>query len=88
MTVSVKLYALSTCSHCKTARKLLEECGCPFDAVEVDLLEKEERKTILSDLKDINPKRSFPTLVIGDRVIVGYKEKEILDAVDNLRGKM
>ena len=88
MPVSVKLYALSTCGHCKTAKKLLEECGCAFDAVDVDLLEKEERKSILADLKEINPKRSFPTLVIGEKVIVGYREQEILDAVDNLRGSM
>ncbi|MBU0993148.1 MAG: glutaredoxin family protein [Proteobacteria bacterium] len=86
MPVSVKLYSLSTCSHCKTAKKLLEECGCPFDFVDVDRLEKEDRKTVLADLKNINPKRSFPTLVIGDKVIVGYREKEILDAVDHLSG--
>lgn len=85
MTVSVKLYALSTCSHCKTAKKLLEDCGCVIDAIDVDLLEKESRKVVLEDLKSVNPKRSFPTIVIGEKVVVGYREKDIIDAVDNAR---
>ena len=84
MAVPVKLYSLSTCSHCKTTKKLLEECGCSFEFIDVDTLEKAERKEVLSDLKTLNPKRSFPTLVIGEKVIVGYKEKDILDAVNSL----
>ena len=84
MAVPVKLYSLSTCSHCKTTKKLLEECGCSFEFIDVDTLEKAERKVVLSDLKSVNPKRSFPTLVIGEKVIVGYKEKDILDAVNSL----
>jgi len=77
----VKLYALSTCSHCKSTKKLLDECTVEYQVVDVDLLEGEERKAILEDVKKINPRCSFPTVIIGEKVIVGYKEKEIKEAL-------
>jgi hypothetical protein len=49
--------------------------------VDVDLLEGEERKAILEDVKKFNPRCSFPTIIIGDTVIVGYKEEEIREAL-------
>jgi glutaredoxin len=52
-----------------------------YDFVDVDLLEGEERKAILEDVKKINPKCSFPTIIIGDKVIVGFKENEIREAL-------
>ncbi len=78
---SVKIYSLSTCSHCKTTKKFLSDCSVMYDFVDVDLLEKEERKAILEDVKKFNPKCSFPTIIIGDKVIVGFKEKEIKEAL-------
>jgi len=77
----VKLYTLSTCSHCKSTKKLLNECTIQYEFVDVDLLEGEERKAILEDIKKVNPRCSFPTLFIGGKVIVGYKEKEIKEAL-------
>ena len=44
-------------------------------------LEGDERKAILADVKKFNPKCSFPTIIIGDKVIVGFKEKEIKEAL-------
>ena len=76
-----KLYALSTCSHCKSTKKLLSECNVEYDYVEVDDLEGEERKAILADIKKLNPRCSFPTIKINDTVIIGYKEKEIKEAL-------
>ena len=77
----VKLYALSTCSHCKSTKKLLGECKVKYEFVDVDLLDREERILILEDIKKINPKCAFPTIVIGDKVIIGYKESEIREAL-------
>ena len=77
----VKLYTLSTCSHCKSTKKLLNECTIEYEFIDVDLLEGEERKAILEDIKKVNPRCSFPTLIIGDKVIVGYKEKDIKEAL-------
>ncbi|MEJ2642720.1 MAG: glutaredoxin family protein [Desulfosarcinaceae bacterium] len=78
----VKVFSLSTCSHCKSTKRLLAECTVKYDFVDVDLLEGEERKAILEDVKKFNPKCSFPTIIIGDKVIVGHKENEIKEALD------
>ena len=77
----VKVFSLSTCSHCKSAKKLLNECTIKYEFVDVDLLEGDERKAILEDVKKFNPKCSFPTIIIGEKVIVGFKEEEIKEAL-------
>jgi glutaredoxin-like protein NrdH len=73
----IKLYALSTCAHCCGCKELLNNCGCAYDCIDVDKLEPAERKQILEEVKELNPKISFPTLVIEDKVIVGFKKEEI-----------
>jgi len=77
----VKIFSLSTCSHCKATKRLLDECTVQYDFVDVDLLEGEERKAILEDVKKFNPRCSFPTVVIGKTVVVGYKEDKIKEAL-------
>lgn len=76
-----KLYTLSTCSHCKATKKFLDECMIHYDATDVDLLQGEERAAILEDIKRINPRCTFPTIIIGNRVIIGFKENEIKEAL-------
>jgi len=77
----VKVYSLSTCGHCRQAKKFLAECEIKYEFVEVDRLEGDERAAILEDVKNFNPRCSFPTIIIGDKVIVGYKETEIKEAL-------
>jgi len=77
----VQIYSLSTCGHCKLTKKLLTDCTVQYDFVDVDLLEGEERSAILEDVKKFNPRCSFPTIIIGNTVIVGYKENEIKEAL-------
>ena len=77
----VKIFSLSTCSHCKSIKKFLSDCTVMYDVVDVDLLKGKERKAILEDVKKFNPKCSFPTIVIGDKVIVGNKEEELKEAL-------
>ena len=78
---NIQVYSLSTCSHCKLTKQLLAECTVKYDFVDVDLLEGDERKAIIEDVKKLNPNCSFPTVIIGDKVIVGYKENEIKEAL-------
>ena len=80
-TKPVKVYSLSTCSHCKATKKFLAECTVKYDFVDVDTLDGEERAAIVEDVKKLNPKCSFPTIIIGEKVIVGYKEDEIKEAL-------
>ena len=77
----VKIYSLTTCGHCKATKRFLSECEVEYDFVDVDILEGDERKAILEDVKLLNPKCSFPTIKIGEKVIVGYKEDEIKEAL-------
>ncbi len=55
--------------------------ACSYDFVDVDLLPREELKTVLEEVAKYNPQRSFPTILIGDTVIVGDRELEILEAL-------
>jgi glutaredoxin len=49
--------------------------------VDVDLLQGEERSRMIEEVKKYNPNCSFPTILIGDKVIVGHKEGEIKEAL-------
>jgi glutaredoxin-like protein NrdH len=77
----VKVFSLSTCSHCKSTKNFLSECTIQYEFVDVDLLEGDERRAILEDVRKFNPKCSFPTVIIGDEVIIGFKEDEIKKAL-------
>ena len=77
----VKIYSLSTCSHCRAAKRFVGECGVKYEFTDVDLLDGEERKAILQDIKQFNPRCSFPTIIVGEKVIIGFKEKEIKEAL-------
>jgi glutaredoxin len=77
----VKLYTLSTCSHCNSAKKFLDKCSVRYDFKDVDLLTGEERKAVIEEVKRLNELCSFPTIIIGDKVIVGFREMEIREAL-------
>jgi len=49
----VKIYTLSTCSHCKATKKLLDDCRVKYEFTDVNLLDQEERTAILADVKKI-----------------------------------
>jgi glutaredoxin-like protein NrdH len=77
----VKLYSLSTCGHCKDTKELLKQCRVDYDCVDVDTLGPDQRKTFLEEIQKLNPQCTFPTLVAGDKVIVGFKKAEIKEAL-------
>ena len=77
----IKVYALSTCIHCRNAKKYLDECGVKYECVHVDELTGDERKQIVQEVKEHNPAVSFPTIVIRDKVIIGFHKDKIDDAL-------
>ncbi|MEM2924738.1 MAG: glutaredoxin family protein [Methanocellales archaeon] len=79
--VKVKVYGLSTCGFCKRAKQLLRELKVEYEAIDLDLLEGDKKKEMLLEVKRLNPDLSYPTLVINDRVIVGFNEAEIREAL-------
>jgi len=52
-----------------------------FDFMDVDLLSAEDRAEAMAEIKRLTSRCSFPTVVIGERVIVGFKEDEIREAL-------
>ena len=81
MQPKVKMYTLSTCSHCKATKKFLDDCIVKYDFTDVDLLPSAERENVLEEVKKLNPRCSFPTIVIGDQIIVGFQEDKIKQAL-------
>lgn len=79
----VVLYALSTCGWCKKTRMLLEEMEVEYDYIYVDLLEGDERQEIIEQVKEWNPKLSFPTLIIkNEECIVGFNEDKVRENLE------
>ncbi|MBU1564109.1 MAG: glutaredoxin family protein [Proteobacteria bacterium] len=85
-TNKIKLYTLSTCAHCKALRDFFETRKLSFDYVDVDLLQGQERQEMLKEVRRFNARGSFPTSVIGDRVVVGFREDELKEALRFSKG--
>jgi glutaredoxin-like protein NrdH len=77
----VKVYSLSTCPWCKKVKRLLDEKGIQYDAIDVDLAEGQEQKQALEEVEKLTGSRSFPVTVVGETVIRGFKEEEIVEAL-------
>ena len=74
----VTLYALSTCGWCKKTKLLLDELGVAYRYTYVDLLSGTDKDRILREVERWNPRRSFPTVVIGNsEVVVGFQSDRI-----------
>ncbi len=74
----VKFYGLSTCIWCKRTRQFLESHDVKFDYVYVDLLQGQERKEVIEQVRSRNSAVSFPTIVVDDdQTVVGYKTEEL-----------
>ncbi|KAF0208757.1 MAG: glutaredoxin family protein [Actinomycetota bacterium] len=75
--MTVKVFALSTCPYCRMTRKYLDENAVAYDVVEVDLLEGQARTDAIDEVKRLSGGSSFPVVIIGDEVIVGFNKKRI-----------
>jgi glutaredoxin-like protein NrdH len=74
---TVTIYALSTCIHCKHCKEYLDERGQPYECIYVDRLTGDERKQTIETIKKVNPNLSFPTVMVGDDVVVGFDKTEL-----------
>ncbi len=77
----IKLYSLSTCSHCRDTKDLLKQCNVDYDCIEVDTLGPEEKKKVMEEVKKLNPRCGLPILVAGDKVVIGFREDQIKEAL-------
>ncbi|MDL2307605.1 glutaredoxin [Desulfovibrio sp. OttesenSCG-928-C06] len=65
-TTRVTLYALSTCPYCRRTREFMDSKGISYHLIDVDLLEGNERDEVVRTVTELNPRLSFPTIVIGE----------------------
>ena len=65
--VPVVMYSTDWCGVCKRARKYFEEQQIPFTEYDVDRNLQARNEYLL-----LNPRRSVPTIKIGNEVIVGF----------------
>lgn len=85
--MDVQLYALSTCPYCRMTRKFLDESDVKYVLTEVDLLEGETsdestpKGAAVAEVKRLSGGTSFPVLVVGDDVIVGFNKSRISKAL-------
>ena len=78
---AVRMYTLSTCSHCRRTKEFFTAQGIEFEFTDVDLLTGDERRAVVEKVRKINPRVSYPTILIGEKVIVGFQESEIKEAL-------
>ena len=80
--MATKVFALSTCPYCRMTRRYLEENDVHFELVEVDQLTGDERNSAIAEVKELSGGTSFPVVVIGDEIIVGFNKKRIKELLD------
>jgi glutaredoxin len=60
----------------------LDENDVEYELIYVDELEGEEKDAMVAKVAKWNPRRSFPTLVVDDRVsVAGFKPEQIKEAL-------
>jgi glutaredoxin-like protein NrdH len=79
--MTVKMYTLSTCGHCKAAKQFFANHRVAHEFTDVDLLAGDARKSVLDEVRKYNPGCSFPTILIGEKVIIGFNEMAIREAL-------
>jgi glutaredoxin-like protein NrdH len=79
MVPEIKLYTLSACEHCQAAKEYFEAHDLAFTPVHVDRLFGQERNDAMHVLNKYSMFPSFPTIVIGEKAVVGFRPEEIED---------
>ena len=80
-TKKLTLYAINTCPWCKKTKEYLDCLHIKYECVNVDELSRGKRQQIVAIVQKLNPALSFPTLKVGETVVVGFREKEIMQAL-------
>ncbi|MCZ7392803.1 MAG: glutaredoxin family protein [Candidatus Methanoperedens sp.] len=79
--IKPKLYTLSTCMHCSATKRFLKEHGIDYDYVDVDRLNGKEKEEVRQEVMKLSGGLRFPTIVVGKKVIVGFYEDKLREAL-------
>ncbi|OMF65195.1 glutaredoxin family protein [Paenibacillus sp. FSL R5-0766] len=69
MTESIQIYSIPTCSDCNYAKRYFKERELPYTDYNC-----EEDAKYAEEVWNLTGKQVVPTLVIGDKVFVGFAE--------------
>lgn len=75
--VPIVMYSTTWCGVCKRARKYFEENRIAFTEYDVDKNTQARNEYLL-----LNPRRSVPTIKVGDEVVVGFSPGAVEKAID------
>lgn len=75
--MTIKMYGLSTCPHCKSALKLLEGASTDYEVIWLDELEGDERKRALETIYNTTGNYSVPLCIKGNTWVSGFKREEL-----------
>lgn len=79
----VLVYAISTCSWCKQAKKFLKDNNVEYEYVDIDLINEEDKEKIKKDITKRGAPLAYPTLIIDNKILLTGapqdKLKEILE---------
>ncbi|MGC5771316.1 glutaredoxin family protein [Paenibacillus pabuli] len=69
MTESIQIYSIPTCSDCNYAKRYFKEHELPYTDYNC-----EEDAKYAEEVRKLTGKQVVPTIVIGDKVFVGFAE--------------
>ena len=72
----IKLYSLSTWPHCHHAKEFLSQKNLEFTDFDVG-----EDKTARDEMVALTNQRGVPVIVIDDKVIIGFDQQKIEEAL-------
>ncbi len=75
--MTTKVFALSTCPHCRRARAFLDENKVDYEVVEVDLLTGDPRERAIEEVRALTGSLGFPVIVIRGDVVVGFNQARL-----------
>jgi glutaredoxin len=84
----IEFYGLSTCMWCKKTKAYLDEKNIEYSHVFVNELQGDEKEKARNRVRELNPNMSFPTLKIGDIIIIGHHPEEMEEALASCQPKM
>lgn len=80
--INVVVYTLSTCPACRRTKEFLRSHNIEFKNIEMDTLEETEQLKKIYEVKKYNPAETFPTILCGEKIIVGFNEQKLKEALN------
>ena len=72
----VLMYALSTCTWCKSTKQFLKDNNIEFEYVDVDLCDKKDLEDIKNDILKRGGSLAYPKIIVDDEILISGFDKE------------